>query len=72
VEANLDPFPPSAKTGRVCTFRDVTPAATPSVGSVPGVAHAPDFTLTDQAGHDVTLSEHLDAGVLLVFLRGDW
>ncbi len=33
---------------------------------------APDFTLPDAAGNQWTLSAHLDAGVLLVFLRGDW
>jgi len=32
----------------------------------------PDFTLLDQAGDPWTLSEHRDAAVLLVFLRGDW
>lgn len=31
-----------------------------------------DFTLTDQAGEPWTLSNHLDAAALLVFLRGDW
>jgi hypothetical protein len=33
---------------------------------------APDFTVTDQAGKSFTLSDHLDAAALLVFLRGDW
>jgi hypothetical protein len=33
---------------------------------------APDFTLPDQAGRPWTLREHGDAGVLIVFLRGDW
>jgi peroxiredoxin len=33
---------------------------------------APDFTLTDQNGDDWTLSDHLDAAVVLLFLRGDW
>lgn len=33
---------------------------------------APDFTLTDQAGGDWTLSEHGDAASVLVFYRGDW
>ena len=33
---------------------------------------APDFTLADQAGRPWTLSEHRDAAVALVFLRGDW
>jgi peroxiredoxin len=33
---------------------------------------APDFTLTDQNGDDWTLSDHLDAAVVLFFLRGDW
>lgn len=32
----------------------------------------PDFTLEDQAGQPWRLVDHLDAGVLLVFLRGDW
>lgn len=27
---------------------------------------------TDPAGRPWRLSDHLDAGVLLVFLRGDW
>jgi len=31
-----------------------------------------DFTLTDQSGMPWTLSHHLDAAALLVFLRGDW
>lgn len=31
-----------------------------------------DFTLEDQARQPWTLADHLDAGVLLVFLRGDW
>ncbi|MDH3471764.1 MAG: peroxiredoxin family protein [Acidimicrobiia bacterium] len=31
-----------------------------------------DFTLIDQAGQPWTLSDHLDAAVVLVFLRGDW
>ena len=31
-----------------------------------------DFTLTDQSGKPWTLSDHLDAAALLVFLRGDW
>lgn len=33
---------------------------------------APDFTLLDQSGSPWTLSEHLNAAVMLVFLRGDW
>ncbi len=32
----------------------------------------PDFALLDQAGRPWTLSDHLDAAVLAVFLRGDW
>ncbi len=32
----------------------------------------PDFRLLDQSGALVTLSDHLDVGVLLLFLRGDW
>ena len=31
-----------------------------------------DFTVTDQAEESWTLSNHLDAAVVLVFLRGDW
>lgn len=31
-----------------------------------------DFTLTDQAGHPWSLSDHLDAAAVLVVLRGDW
>jgi hypothetical protein len=30
------------------------------------------FTLTDQSGEPLTLSDQLDAAALLVFLRGDW
>lgn len=33
---------------------------------------APDFTLTDQAHEEWTLSDHLDAAVVLAFFRGDW
>lgn len=32
----------------------------------------PDFTVTDQGGRAWTLSDHLDAGLVLVTLRGDW
>lgn len=32
----------------------------------------PDPVLTDQAESRWVLSDHLDAAVLLVFLRGDW
>ena len=42
-----------------------------SVGTMMIVA-VPDFTLRDQSNLDVTLSDHFDAGVLLLFLRGDW
>lgn len=31
-----------------------------------------DFTLLDQGGEPWTLSEHMDAAMLLLFLRGDW
>lgn len=31
-----------------------------------------DFTVTDQAGRSWALSEHLEAAVVLLFLRGDW
>lgn len=33
---------------------------------------APEFTLSDQAGRPWILSDHLDAAVAIVFLRGDW
>ncbi len=32
----------------------------------------PDFTLRDQGDQPWSLSEHLDAGVVIVTLRGDW
>jgi hypothetical protein len=31
-----------------------------------------DFTLIDQEGRPWSLSDHLDAAAMLVFLRGDW
>jgi len=31
-----------------------------------------DLVLIDQAGQRWKLSDHLDAGAMLVFLRGDW
>jgi hypothetical protein len=31
-----------------------------------------DSSLTDQAGKPWLLSNHLDGGVVLAFLRGDW
>lgn len=31
-----------------------------------------DFTVTDNAGEPWTLSEHLDAGVVITFHRGDF
>ncbi len=31
-----------------------------------------DFTLIDQAGQPWKRSDHADAGLLVVFLRGDW
>jgi len=31
-----------------------------------------DFTLRDQNGDPWSLSAHLDAAVVLFFLRGDW
>ncbi len=31
-----------------------------------------DFELLDQSRHPFRLSDHRDAGMLLVFLRGDW
>lgn len=33
---------------------------------------APDFTLLDQSETPITLSDQTDAGVLLLFMRGDW
>jgi peroxiredoxin len=33
---------------------------------------AVDFTVTDAAGAPWTLSDHLDAAVVLTFHRGDW
>ncbi|MEX1209104.1 MAG: hypothetical protein WD652_05610 [Acidimicrobiia bacterium] len=33
---------------------------------------APTFTLEDQAGRPFSLGDHLDAAVVLFFLRGDW
>lgn len=33
---------------------------------------APDFTLIDQANAPWTLSDHLDAAAVLLFMRGDW
>lgn len=32
----------------------------------------PAFTLPDQGGRPWSLAEHLDAGVVIVTLRGDW
>lgn len=32
----------------------------------------PDFTLPDQGDRPWSLSDHLDAGVVIVTLRGDW
>jgi hypothetical protein len=32
----------------------------------------PAFTLSDQGGQPWPLSDHLDAGVVIVTLRGDW
>lgn len=37
-----------------------------------GQGMTPNPTLRDQAERAWQLSDHLDAGVLLVFLRGDW
>jgi hypothetical protein len=31
-----------------------------------------DVKLTDQSGKAWSLSDHLDAAAMLVFLRGDW
>lgn len=41
--------------------------APPSLGE-----QAPDFTLRDQDGHDVTLSKLRGEKVVLVFYRGYW
>ncbi len=41
-------------------------------GYSPKAMAIPDFTLDDQARDPWRLADHLDAGVLLVFLRGDW
>lgn len=49
----------------------VVEAGSSYAGHVPGDP-LPDPTLLDQAGRPWTLSEHLDARALLVFLRGDW
>jgi peroxiredoxin len=32
----------------------------------------PAFTLPDQGGQPWSLTDHLDAGVVIVTLRGDW
>lgn len=32
----------------------------------------PEITLTDQAGVEWTLTDHLDTAALLVTFRGDW
>lgn len=32
----------------------------------------PAFTLPDQAGRPWSLADHLDAGIVIVTLRGDW
>lgn len=57
------PFPPGQ-----------TAAATPARTSPVGVGDvAPDFTLEDQDGHKVTLSQARGkAPVVLVFYRGYW
>lgn len=59
--SKLDPPDPARKPDTNEVFATAT---------VPRVA--PDFTLVDQSGAPFTLSEHLDAGALLIFLRGDW
>lgn len=33
---------------------------------------APRFVLPDQSGAGWSLTDHLDAAVLVVFYRGDW
>ena len=43
----------------------------PQIASAEGKL-APDFTLKDQDGHDVTLSSLRGAPVLLIFYRGYW
>ncbi|GIW42339.1 MAG: hypothetical protein KatS3mg076_2916 [Candidatus Binatia bacterium] len=42
-------------------------ASSPKVGTV-----APDFTLRDHTGREVTLSSFRGRNVLLVFYRGHW
>lgn len=32
----------------------------------------PDFELADQAAQPWRLADHLDAAVVVVFIRGDW
>lgn len=36
------------------------------------MTEAPAFLLPDQAGTDWSLTDHLDAAVLIIFYRGDW
>jgi len=46
--------------------------ALPPVPGPPLGAPAPDFTLTDQSGHNVRLADFHGAPLLLVFYRGHW
>ena len=45
----------------------------PATGSLDGLQRAPDFTLPNQDGKQVTLAQELAKGpVLLIFYRGHW
>ena len=45
----------------------------PATGSLDGLQRAPDFTLPNQDGMQVTLAQELAKGpVLLIFYRGHW
>jgi len=62
---------PAAKTASATTAGRVTPAA--SVAAPPAIGDlAPEFTLSDQTGRSVTLSEAHGRNVVLVFYRGHW
>jgi hypothetical protein len=51
--------------------RPIAPVRANLIRGYPGLVPA-DFTLIDQSGTPWTLSDHLDAAAMLVFLRGDW
>lgn len=57
-------FPPHPEQGN--------PGGCGVVWAAVGCRAMQDFTLLDQARQPWTLSRNLDAGVVLVFLRGDW